>query len=135
MKKFIIVLLFLFIVGCSSQTDELTDFKQPPSMFAVINDKEYKMETGGFRWEFKQGLTTQVTQTDAASPNQIAEDFEPIVLGEDNRIEVVTKGNPEITAYLWNEEERVREITIKNDQFHVPAEKGKYIYEVIGGMG
>jgi hypothetical protein len=140
-KNYIIVLFFLIIVGCSQQNatepentsgNDSTDTTRPPSMSAVIYDKEYKMEAGGFRWEIKQGSTTQVIQTDAASPNQIAEHFEPIVLGENSKVDVVTENNPEITVYLWNEDERVKEITLNNHQIQVPADKGQYIYEVIG---
>ncbi|HWO78265.1 MAG TPA: hypothetical protein VNM69_20560 [Bacillus sp. (in: firmicutes)] len=90
------------------------------------------MEAGNYRWERKQGFNTEVVQTDAASPYQIAEHFSPISSNSHSKVDIVIENDPKITVYLWNKEGRLKEIDIKNNQISIPENKGRYIYEVVG---
>lgn len=125
---------FLMIVGCSNKvnTDDV-DKEFPPSMNGriIINDTEYLMESGGYKWERKKGLETEVVQTDHASPYQMAAHIEPIVITPNQTIDIQIEGNPKINVYLWNEKGREREIEQKPNQIILPSSQGKYIYEVL----
>jgi PBP1b-binding outer membrane lipoprotein LpoB len=104
MKKYIfIVLLLLIVVGCSQQNgaeaqDEIIENQFPPSIpgIIIIDETEYEMEVGNYRWKRKQGLNTEVIQTDAASPNQIAEHYEAIILEQNSKIDIMIENNLEL---------------------------------------
>jgi hypothetical protein len=70
------------LTACSSIVfegveDEDQDF--PPIRIGriEINETKYEIASGGFRFERKVGLKTEVVQTDHASPNQIAMNLKP----------------------------------------------------------
>lgn len=96
--------------------------------FITINETEYEMVWGNFRWEKKKGLETQVVQSDVASPYQIAENYSVINLEQETIIYI--EKNPNISVYLWNENGREKEINLKTNQFSAPSSKGQHIYEV-----
>jgi hypothetical protein len=131
----IIFLLFL-IASCSSEVgknsagNEHEEF--PPSMNGsiLIDGKEYQMAKGGYRWERKQGLKTQVVTTDHASPYQMAEHIKAISLTPNEKIKISIEENPEISVYLVNVNGREKEIKLVEHLITAPSEKGMYIYEV-----
>ncbi|MCA1322035.1 hypothetical protein LC085_19295 [Bacillus tianshenii] len=128
------MIIVVFLTGCGTTGTGSADNKQfPPDEhgFIVMNEKEYKMEKGNYYREVKKGLTTEVTQTDAASPNQIAENFEDISAPPDTEMSFNLVGEPTLTAYLWNDQEREKEIDLQERTFRTPTEKGRYIYEVL----
>jgi hypothetical protein len=125
-RKLLIVFLLL-LIGCSQE--EVQQNANPPSMFLKVNEDEYLMEQGVFSWSVKEGLQTKVTTVDAASPNQIAHELEPILVDKKSELKFVTEGEPIITVYLWNQEEIVEEIPIKDNHFFAPVEAGFYTYE------
>lgn len=126
------IIIAVFLTGCG-KTGSADNKQFPPDEqgFIVMNEKEYKMEKGNYYREVKKGLTTEVTQTDAASPNQIAENFEDISAPPDTEMSFNLVGEPTLTAYLWNDQEREKEIDLQEGTFRTPTEKGRYIYEVL----
>ena len=132
----IIVFSSLWITGCSNETNKVGEGKEnefPPSMTGLIqiNETEYEMIVGNYKWVRKQGLETQVVQTDAASPYQIAQNVKAIILEVSSNIKIDIEGNPEISVYLWNENGREKEVKVDKNQLSVPTSKGQYIYEVL----
>ena len=134
-----IVFTLLWISGCSNNqvnagTDANTgsENKFPPTFSGAvkINHTKHEMIAGGYRWEKKQGAETQVIQTDAASPYQIAENFKPIAIELNQKITIDIEENPQLVVYLWNNNEREKEIELNVNQITAPASKGRYIYEV-----
>ncbi|QFF99241.1 hypothetical protein PB01_10580 [Psychrobacillus glaciei] len=129
----------LWITGCSNGSDEKNKKVEgsknefPPSMTGSINvnDKEYEMVVGNYRWVRKQGLDTQIVETDAASPFQIAENFSTIMVEPNTNINIEIEESPRVSLYLWNENGREKEVTLKNNQLLSPTSKGKYIFEII----
>ncbi len=123
------------VTGCSNGEDQAgkadTDF--PPSMTGLIlvDETEYEMEAGGYRWERKKGSEIEVVQTDAASPNQIAEEFEAIQIKPKSPIDIEIEGDPDISVYLWNKEGKEKAVPVHNNELSVPSESGQYIYEVV----
>ncbi|WP_285395750.1 hypothetical protein [Lysinibacillus sp. fls2-241-R2A-57] len=135
---FVIILMFsiFLITGCSNNVDKGTediDNEFPPSYtgLIIINGTEYQMEKGGYKWERKKVLGTEVVQTDHASPNQMAEHMESISTIPNQKVYIKIEGNPDIKVYLWNEKGLEKEIEQKANQIIVPSSKGKYIYEVL----
>ncbi|WP_391122575.1 hypothetical protein [Psychrobacillus sp. L3] len=134
-----VVFSTLCITGCSNNSSEIdkevkaSENEFPPSMTGSIsvNDKEYEIVVGNYRWERKQGLDTQVVETDAASPYQIAENFSAIMVEPNTNINIEIEENPRISLYLWNESGREKEVTLKNNQLLAPTSKGQYIYEIL----
>lgn len=142
MKPFlvaIIVFSLLWITGCSNGQDNAgtdvnagseNEFPPTNSGAIKIDYTQHEMIAGGYRWEKKQGAETQVIQTDAASPYQIAEDFKAIAIEPNQEITIDIEENPQLFVYLWNNNEREIEIEFNENQITAPAIKGRYIYEV-----
>ncbi|WP_391122354.1 hypothetical protein [Psychrobacillus sp. L3] len=138
---FLAMVLFsaLCITGCSNGSSEMdrevkaSENEFPPSMAGSINvnDKEYEMVVGNYRWERKQGIDTQVVETDAASPYQIAEYFNAIMVEPNTNINIEIEENPRVSLFLWNGNGREKEVKLKNNQLLAPTSKGQYIYEVL----
>ncbi|TQR17537.1 hypothetical protein [Psychrobacillus vulpis] len=136
---FAIVFSLLWLMGCSNNMDggEKKDVENgnefPPSMTGIIkaSNKEYEMKSGNYRWERKQGSNTEVVQTDAASPYQLAEQFNAIMLEQNTNINIEIEGNPNISVYLWNENGRDKEVTLTSNQLSAANSKGRYVYEVL----
>lgn len=131
-----IILVFstLLIAGCSNDLEaEGKDSDFPPSMSGVIqvNGTDYEMKAGGYRWERKKGLQTEVIQTDHASPYQMAENIKSVTVQPDQKAEIKIEESPEITVYLWNSNGREKEITHDANQIMVPSSTGTYIYEAL----
>lgn len=128
-------LLFL-LTGCSKNgfvETEKIESESPPSMIGLINISgiDHPIEKGGFKWERKIGLDTETVQTDHASPNQMADQIEPILVKPNEKIDIKNEENPDIIVYLWNEKERVKEVEQVGNQITAPSSKGKHIYEVL----
>ncbi|OLS40113.1 hypothetical protein BTR25_11220 [Bacillus sp. MRMR6] len=123
----------MFMLGGCSNVPKGEEDVFPPSMNAVIhiNGTDYPMEEGNYEWSRKKGLETEVVQTDHASPNQMADNIEPILLTSDQKVEIKIEDNPDISVYLWNDQGREKTIETQADQFTIPSAKGKYIYEVL----
>lgn len=62
----------------------------------------------------------------AAAPNQIAENVKAIIIEESSSIHIDMEGNPEISAYLWNENGREKEVKVDKNELSVPTSKGQY---------
>lgn len=132
----IVISSLLWIVGCSTNTNkevlvEKDDF--PPIMLGLIeiDDNEYEIQRGGYRWERKIGLQTQIVQTDHASPFQMAKNMDSIILKPDQIVTINIEENPQLYIYLWNENGRDKRINHSTNQIKVPSNEGKYIYEVL----
>lgn len=132
----IFVLSIFSVMGCSNNVDkknEDIDSEFPPSQkgLIIINDTEYQIESGSYRWERKKGVEIEVVQTDHASPYQMAEHIESISANPNQKVDIKIDGNPNIEVYLWNEKGREIEIKHNDNQITLPSSKGKYIYEAL----
>lgn len=121
----------LALTACSSGSDKDEEF--PPTMTGVvlINNQEYDMKPGGYRWTKESGFGTQYITTDAASPNQIAEELSAIPMKAGEKIILEVEDNPELSVYLWNESERLNKVPLTDNEFSSPSSEGQYIYEVL----
>lgn len=99
----------------------------PPHLkgFIVINGTRYKMAAGGFNWTRKN----QSIMTDAASPTQIAEKMEPIIVEANSEATIVIEQNPSLSAYTWNTEQQA--VATEEGRIALPATVGPTIYEVV----
>lgn len=137
MKRILAVTLLglsLIMTACSRESIEKeskNDF--PPTMTGIIevNGQQYDMAKGNYRWERKEGMETQVIETDAASPYQIADDFEAIPIRQSAIIHINIEDEPSVTVYPWDENGRQKEVSVNNKQFEAPESAGKYVYEVL----
>jgi hypothetical protein len=102
-----------------------TSFPPNPKGIIVVNGAEYDMEMGGFQWE----KGNQAVTTDAASPSQIAERFEAIVLEPNSKVNIVIEQKPNINVFLWDSE--ITSVDIEGTQITAPENIGRYIYEVV----
>lgn len=138
MKKLVVLIVFLFLVGCSSgisSVDEGVDevfSSGNPEGSVIVNEEAYLMEPGGYRWERKTLSGTEVVTTDAASPNQIAPSLERIQVEKGDTVSFqFDKEEANLTVYLWSETERLNEVELTDNTFHIPDKTGYYIYEVV----
>lgn len=134
---FIMTSLSVFIiVGCSGGIDQVSgkeDADFPPSMIGLIqvDEAEYEMKAGGYRWERKTGSGMEVVRTDAAAPNQIAEEIEAILIEPNSTITIEIDDSPEINVYLWNANGKEKAVPVHNNGISAPNHVGTYIYEVV----
>lgn len=140
-KKLLFALLtclLFFLTGCLKQevsgevkeynsslpkfSFEKSGFPPYPNGFIKVDDTLYEMEMGGFRWN--DGNRSVIT--DAASPTQIAEHFEAIVLEPNSLVTIQIEQNPDLTAFLWDTFET--NVVLDENELTVPHNKGWYIY-------
>ncbi|MFJ7827799.1 hypothetical protein [Psychrobacillus sp. NPDC096623] len=137
MKRLLAVILIgilLVMTACSSESNNKENENEfPPTMKGTIevNRKQYDLAMGNFKWERKQGMETEVVETDAASPDQIAENFDAIPIGQSESILIHLEDEPTITVYLWDDNGRQQEVSVSNNQIEAPESAGKYVYEVL----
>lgn len=135
---FAVVLLLFLLTGCASGPAEVVNGAEepssdfPPSMtgMVIVEGKTYEMEKGNSMWERKKGEESEVVQTDASSPSQIAESFMAIEVEPNTDILIEIEKDPVQSVYLWNEDERDQEIKLANNHFLAPSSEGRYVYEV-----
>lgn len=125
---FAIVMLFLFIVvGCSSKIKE-----EPPEAIVKINNETIEIVKGTYQWETKGLFSNNSVIADAAAPFQIAEDMKAKIVEQSSvaNIEFNDGSQPQLRAYLWEEEKRGAELPLNQHQIILPSEKGKYVIEI-----
>lgn len=91
----------------------------------------YELQEGNSQWERKVGSGTEVAQTDAAPPSQIAEEYDAIEVKPATNLKIDIEENPKLTVYKWTENNRGEAADLKDDQFTSPKDKGQHIYEVL----
>ena len=129
---FIILAAALFIIsGCSGAGVPLGS-TEPPNATGSIDGQKIKLSRGSYHWEHKGLFSTTATVADAASPFQIAEELKPIsvIQGAPAEIQFSDKSEPQLTAYLWKEDARGKELAIDEKQLTLPSEAGEYVVEV-----
>lgn len=126
-----LIMVLIFLTACSNKTFSEEAF--PPTMkgTVMVDEQEYEMKAGGYRWERQVGINTEVVRTDAASPNQIAESYEPIRAQQNESILIEVEDDPQIAVYLWDEDGITEEVKQKDNQIVAPSDSGRYIYEVL----
>ncbi|WP_051359533.1 hypothetical protein [Paucisalibacillus globulus] len=117
------------LVGCS-QNPELDSVGTPPPVSLEVGDEQYSMTMGGFSWTKKGRISSITSTTDAPSPNQMAFNMEPVLVDGESEVTINTTGDPYLSVYLWNEDAMDKEIPLQENQFTLPNEAGRYIYEV-----
>lgn len=135
---FAVIFILFLLTGCASDPSEVVNGAEepssdfPPSMTGtvIVNGKTYEMEEGNSMWERKKGEESEVVQTDASSPSQIAESFNAIKVEPNTDILIEIEKDPLQSVYLWNEDERDQEIKLADNHFAAPSSEGRYVYEV-----
>lgn len=128
-KKFIFILTItaLFIIsGCSNTTE-------PPEAIVKINDENIDTTRGTYHWETDGLLTNNKIVADALAPFQIAEDMEAKILKQNSVVDVEFSdgSQPQLQAYLWENEARGKELSLKEAQITLPSQTGKHVIEII----
>lgn len=131
----LIFALFL-MTSCSTNAGKETEamnheFPPPMKGLVMINGLEYQLEKGDYKWKRIIGNGQEEMQTDYASPYQMADNIESINVKSNQKATIQIDEKPSIKIYLWNEKGRGQEIEHINNQFNIPASKGRYIYEVL----
>lgn len=127
MKRLMVLLFCLLLLGCASSTTPADQtIKSIPDVAITIEDETYTFTHGSYYLETKG----RVEQTDAASPNQIAEELEPIFASSFSKVTIDLEGDPNLSVYEWDENERLHEITLEKNSFSLSKEQKKTIYEV-----
>ncbi|MBY6054084.1 hypothetical protein [Cytobacillus firmus] len=129
--RLIVILSVSLLFGCSDKSVDQAEFPPEKTAAVEVNGSDYSIEKGGYRWVRKKGLETETVTTDHASPNQMAELLKPIRVKPEQKVKVKIEDDPVMKVFLWNETGKEKEIKLEDDQITVPADKGKYIYEVL----
>ncbi|MFJ8244771.1 hypothetical protein [Peribacillus asahii] len=129
-KKYLFAIAMLFlviVVGCSSKIKE-----EPPEAIVKINNETIETVKGTYQWETKGLFSNNSVIADAAAPFQIAEDMKAQIVEQSSvaNIEFTDESQPQLYAYLWEEEKRGAELPLNQHQIILPSEKGKYVIEI-----
>jgi hypothetical protein len=121
--------LTIELLEAAQPSVHIFDYKNhefPPYLpgFIEINETRYEMAKGNFEW--RKG--NQSVQTDAASPTQIAEDFDAIVVKPNSKVSIEIEQNASLSAYLWGSQRE--NVVLDGNELTVPPNKGRYIYEI-----
>lgn len=113
----------------SSDAFDYNNHAFPPNLtgFVEINGTRYKMAKGGFKWTRKN----QSIMTDAASPTQIAENLEPIIVEANSEAIIVIEQNPILSVFIWDTDIEQQAVTVEEGHISLPATSGNTIYEVV----
>ncbi|WP_445487692.1 hypothetical protein [Niallia sp. 03133] len=123
-----IYMFFLLIVtGCTVQSSD-----EPPAAIVKIKDEKMATTKGGYSWEKKGLFSNHAVIADAAAPLQIAEDLNVNLVKPNSAADVVFSdgSHPQLHAYLWEGEQRGKELAVKKQQLSLPSEEGKYVIEL-----
>ena len=105
---------------------------EPPTPSVTIGDVSIHTTQGAFCWE---GLiSSQCVDKIYTSPLEMAAEHKPTVVSSNEEVTIKFKKAPlkgTIVVTQWMGENNTKSITVKNDKFKVPKEKGKYVYYVI----
>lgn len=123
----ILMLLLLIVGGCSNETKE-----EPPEAKVKINDVNIETARGTYQWKKKSFLSNTTVIADAAAPFQIAEDMKAEIVEQSSvaNVEFNDGSQPQLQAYLWEEEKRGEELPLNQHNITLPSEKGKYVIEM-----
>lgn len=132
MKNKFICLLFmlmiLFVAGCELNAgDSPKRIDEIPELTVSIGSQSYTVIHGGYWIERRNGSE----QTDAASPNQIAEEFTAFPAKETDEIKFAIDANPEITVIKWDESAPIGTVDHDGQTISLADETGKVIYEIV----
>jgi hypothetical protein len=114
------VLALLIITGCSMENGMSGD--KPPKATIEIGKKSYQIILGTYCWK--------ETCADTAGPVELLEGKTPVVVTPNEEVRFVMDYQPlpnEIHLTQWNNGKEV-EVTVKDNRFITPAEKGIYYY-------
>ncbi|MGX2960646.1 hypothetical protein JNUCC23_15430 [Peribacillus sp. JNUCC 23] len=133
-KQYLFALLIVFIIivgGCSSKTAEEPP-EMPPDVIVKINGENIEIARGTYQWETKGLFSNQTVIADAAAPFQIAENMKAKIVEQSSvaDIEFNNGSQPQLHAYLWEEEKRGEELPLNQHKITLPLEKGKYVIEI-----
>jgi hypothetical protein len=121
MKKWMTtVLALLIITGCSNNKGMSGD--KPPNATIEIGKKSYQTLLGTYCWK--------ETCADTAGPVELLEGKTPVIVTPNEEVRFVMDYQPlpnEIHLTQWNEGKEV-EVTVKDNRFITPTEKGIYYY-------
>ena len=77
---------------------------ETPKGNVLVGKNVYTIAPGEHRWESRN----QVVTTDAASPNQIAENMEPFTVKRGEKLSLTFEGKkPKTTVYIWSDTGRL----------------------------
>jgi len=124
----LIVFITLLAAGCQfNDNDSPQRIDEIPELTVIIREQSYTIIHGGYYLE-RRG---SVEQTDAASPNQIAEDFIPFPAKKTDEIKFSISGNPETTVYKWGKSEPIGTVEHDGQIISLDEEIGDVIYEIV----
>lgn len=127
---FLTILMIIF-TGCQKEGSGSSKVEEIPRMKVTIGEALHTVDYGGHTIEKRRGASVSVETTDAASPNQIAQEFTPFIVNDAENIEISLEGDPEIEIFRWDGATIIGKIENEGYSFPLPEKFGKIIIEVV----
>ncbi len=90
--------------------------------------KKYNLTHGYYTYKDEK---VEINKLNPFSPMEAAEQFDTLAVVKNSKIEIVLEDKTTyITVHQWNENDE--EVLLDEIVLTVPAEKGYYVYEVVG---
>ncbi len=133
MKKWLftacVCLLIFTLAGCGG-----VEAKDIPSIIVKVDGEAIDSQKGGYEWRTEKWFTTEAVVVDAMAPNQIAVEMNAgkVKQGSVAAITFSDESKPKIRSYLWNENEREKELEVSKQTITLPSKIGRHTIEVEG---
>jgi hypothetical protein len=123
----------LILAGCTnlSQSNDAVEMKassQPPAAYGMVEDQKIDFILGSYHWNN--------TIADAPDPLGLVKNVQNAVVSPSSKVEVHfdAKTNvEELHVTRWGKDDGNQEkVSVSEHSFVLPAEPGKYVYEIVG---
>lgn len=113
------------------------EIDSPPRAIIEVNNDNVVISSGNYQWERKESYNNEdigvAVIACGAAPIEIAEKMEPIKVPKATKatVKFIDDSQPQINAYLWEENKRGNELSLNNNQITLPTETGRHIIEIL----
>lgn len=131
MKKFLITLLVLIVLGLGIYFVVGLFNAKPPSPTITVGEKKIEVAQGSYCWD---GLINAVC-ADTSSPPEIIkhQELKPVVVSPESKIKIEFKTEPNkdsIGVNQWLNNEKTEDVPLNDNILTAPKEEGVYVYDV-----
>ncbi|MGM7701893.1 hypothetical protein ACSVDE_09180 [Pseudalkalibacillus sp. Hm43] len=127
MKNTLVIFLFLIGLTLSGCSNNGLDGERPPEAFVKVGSETFRTILGTYCWKGKgKGICV-----DTVGPKEILKGKEPIPVKQGEEINLVINFEPkpnEFHVLQINENDEEIEVSVKNNSFNVPLQRGVYYY-------
>lgn len=131
MRKWLIFLLVLTMLGIGIYFAVQQCNAKPPSPTITVGDKEVAVAQGSYCWN---GFLNSIC-ADTISPLEMMkhQELKPVVVSPKSQLKIKFKNKPKentLRVNRWLSNEEIENVPLNDNILTIPKEKGVYIYDI-----